>query len=821
MKRLSLVLIMLSVVFLSGEDWQTINNTNHVYNITKADSNLYLATWGGVLHIEGNSPSQMNEIKHWTSGDGLVSNDIRCIEQGEDSNSLWLGSRDDGITVITSSGVQNLDLDFGLPSLSINSFLEYGSRMLVATDQGMVVYYYLPGVSFPLLLNQYNRTTTGNALLSDNINELHLANNGILFLATAAGINYVAIDSLDINDAWHSLNSSGTLPSSPSYLISSNNNRIAVATQTQVYVNDLSLNPDSWESIALHPDPEPRVISAIMLSSSDDLWVAYGEWDDRILYYDRSDSLLMSKISPEGNITSYYESTNNLGLKSIASIQEFDSDIFISTWGEGIAKFDTLRNEWDFFYSNSIGFPRITQSNAGKDNSLWFASGNIGDHLVPKGTMGVSKYKDGIWTNLTINNSPLQSDNIMTIGIDKYDRRWFGAWSTAYEIGPWFPGITILDERNGSWKRLTKWGVADYDPELGEYGSYISGSPRLLGNTIHDVYRDLYDNMFVMCYDDGITVLDSDLNHLRDFELKNSPYQRVLNVHHNGRQYFFGTENDSGLSIWNHDSIPETDGTHWVTNIPSELKQGTIYGVASTETPYSGWYHFIASGSGLYMWDETNWYRYDTYIKRYIYNFSTFQWNNDTLYYADEERLFGSISTVPNSIFGDPFGRIWIGSYDNGISMYNPVTERFTNYFQANSPLLSNRIISFGYDPLEGRLLIGTPDGLNTFKIGRTVKPDVSLSTVKAFPNPFRPDGFSTVQIVNLPADSMPKGSNKCSIYSSSGALIQQLKENPFARFEWNGKNKAGDLVSSGIYFFVIVDDDGNIANGKIAIIRE
>ncbi|MCD8481135.1 MAG: hypothetical protein LRZ88_13660 [Candidatus Cloacimonetes bacterium] len=187
---------------------------------------------------------------------------------------------------------------------------------------------------------------------------------------------------------------------------------------------------------------------------------------------------------------------------------------------------------------------------------------------------------------------------------------------------------------------------------------------------------------------------------------------------------FFGTEYDNGLSIWNDDSIPETGGAHWVSQIPSELKQGTIYGVASTLTPYAGWYHFVASGSGLFMWDESNWYRYDTYIKRYIYNFSTGSWQNDTLYYADEERLFGSISTVPNSIYGDPFGRIWIGSVDNGISMYNPQNRKiYKTTSRPIPPLLSNRIISLGYDPLEGRLLIGTPDGLNTLRIGKTVKP--------------------------------------------------------------------------------------------------
>ncbi|HQB98773.1 MAG TPA: FlgD immunoglobulin-like domain containing protein, partial [Candidatus Cloacimonadota bacterium] len=350
----------------------------------------------------------------------------------------------------------------------------------------------------------------------------------------------------------------------------------------------------------------------------------------------------------------------------------------------------------------------------------------------------------------------------------------------------------------------------------------IDGGAVLLTGTIGGIYRDLHDNMFVLSYDGGVNVMD-DTDHISSsFRLPGSTFQRVLNAYHNGRQYFFGTEADNGLSIWNHDSIPETDGPHWESRIVPELRGGKIFGVASVETPYSpsGWQHFIAAGTGLYMWDEYEWYKYDVYIKRYRYDFSSQNWLNDTLYYADEERLFGSERTSPLSIYGDPFGRVWIGSEGNGLSMYNPITERFTNYYRANSPLLSNQIISLGYNPLEGRLLIGTSDGLNTLLIGRTVKTETRIRTLKAYPNPFRPDGFKTLQIVNQPSDSMPIGKNLCRIYSASGALVRKLQESPMARFEWDGRNDAGTIVSSGVYYFVVADDEGETGRGKLAIIR-
>ena len=186
----------------------------------------------------------------------------------------------------------------------------------------------------------------------------------------------------------------------------------------------------------------------------------------------------------------------------------------------------------------------------------------------------------------------------------------------------------------------------------------------------------------------------------------------------------------------------------------------------------------------------------------------------------DEERLFGSVRTTPTAIYLDPFGRIWIGSLENGFTMYDPDSERFTNYFMANSPLLSNYITTFGYDPIRGKLLIGTPEGLNTLSIGIEIKTETKLRTVKAYPNPFFPDKDGIVQIVNLPSQSMPSGKNVCKIFNSAGELVIELPENNFARFDWDGLNKKGKKCSSGIYYFVVTDSKGETKRGKLALIR-
>lgn len=823
MRKVLFVGLILINALLYGQTWQTINNVNHVYDIEKAGNSIYFSSWGGVMEISGMENQNLafySEIRQISTGDGLLSNDIRNLAMIDVSQSLWLGSSYDGISIISDAGLQNLGTDLGLPSLRVNRIIESDSQILVATAQGLSMFYYLSGVQFPLMLHQYNTVNTGGALPHNNISDMVLTGDNLLFLAHDLGITYVHLDSLEVNSAWHSLSEHITIPVSDNLRMSSNEDYIAIASNGSVYLNVNDPSVDAWEIIRPTLSNGSWDISAIHLSSDNQLWIAFGDWNEDVLIYNNQSDYLLMKVDLATMQERYWKrNTEGLGYNHISRIKEFGGKPYFSTWGDGIARYDG--NSWQYYNPDNIAFPKITMSIADNESTVWFASGIIGDYVVRKGTLGVSSYKDGHWTSLNRDNSPLHSNNILSVAVDARNRKWFGAWDTSPSTGN-LHGVTIYDETDQSWKWLSADGTSLWNPETESWGPYIDGGAVLLTGTIGGIYRDLHDNMFVLSYDGGVNVMD-DTDHISSsFRLPGSTFQRVLNAYHNGRQYFFGTEADNGLSIWNHDSIPETDGPHWESRIVPELRGGKIFGVASVETPYSpsGWQHFIAAGTGLYMWDEYEWYKYDVYIKRYRYDFSSQNWLNDTLYYADEERLFGSERTSPLSIYGDPFGRVWIGSEGNGLSMYNPITERFTNYYRANSPLLSNQIISLGYNPLEGRLLIGTSDGLNTLLIGRTVKTETRIRTLKAYPNPFRPDGFKTVQIVNQPSDSMPIGKNLCRIYSASGALVRKLQESPMARFEWDGRNDAGTIVSSGVYYFVVADDDGETGRGKLAIIR-
>ncbi len=825
MKRILLFTLLMSVCLgLSATRWQTITNLSHVYDFVPLwDLDYYFATWGGVVHSWGGDGEVPAEREILTTADGLASNDVRTLAYIALNQSLWLGTAANGITIVSPQGIQQLDSSLGLLSNNVVKILEHGANILVATKSGLASYYYLEGVNFPLLLHQYTTQTTPG-LLDNAIDAMELAANNYLYLGSPEGVNYVHLDSLDVDSAWHSFSdfpgASGTqkkLAVRPGHL--------TVAAPLTVYTRSDDPWTGGWKTFSQANGLLNEQISSAALDGLGSLWVSYGSWNEDFLSYSRDTDTMLTRIDSSGIVRHWTESESGLGAKSIGKIVAHDDMIYLCSWGDGVFSqwegATTDNFNWSQILPNSIGFPKINSIVTDANNAAWFGSGGLSTAPLRKSTLGASKYLDGVWQTFTIANSPIHTDNIYCVAVDSRDRKWFGTYDVnSSSPDGWKNGITIYDESNAAWKYLSRQGMHLWNPDTGEYGSPLPNSARLLGNTDLHISRDRHGNMFIACFDNGISVLDPDDELIGEFTLPNSVNQRCIFSCHNGSQYFFGTYNDRGLVIWDHDSIPETDGPHWVIPDPPELSNCEVYGVVSLDSPYEGRQHWIAASNGLFMWKGTDWYKWDTSIKRLKFNKVTRVWENDILYFVDEERLYGSVRTTPTAIYLDPFNRVWIGSLEHGISMYDPETERFTNYYQANSPLLSNYITALGYQPVEGILLIGTPEGLNTLKIGIADKPEATLENLVIYPNPFTPGEDGSVIIRNHPTETLPRGQNQCRIYDASGALVNIIEENEFARFEWNGNNTAGKACASGIYFVVVNDAQGNRKTGRIALLR-
>jgi ligand-binding sensor domain-containing protein len=160
----------------------------------------------------------------------------------------------------------------------------------------------------------------------------------------------------------------------------------------------------------------------------------------------------------------------------------------------------------------------------------------------------------------------------------------------------------------------------------------------------------------------------------------------------------------------------------------------------------------------------------------------------------------------------DQLNNKWIATI-HGLAILNDLGVFTDSLNTDNSELCHDLIWSLAIDGEKGEVWIGTENGLSRFKYPG-VSPIKRLSDVIAYPNPaVIRTGDEQVSFSLLPSASRIK------IFTVAG---EHIKEITFEQsWKWDLKNSSGKLVSSGIYLFLVYDDEGNSWVGKIAVIRE
>lgn len=185
---------------------------------------------------------------------------------------------------------------------------------------------------------------------------------------------------------------------------------------------------------------------------------------------------------------------------------------------------------------------------------------------------------------------------------------------------------------------------------------------------------------------------------------------------------------------------------------------------------------------------------------------------NDGTNYADY--LLDGVDITCIAI--DKANRKWFGTNGNGvyvISSDNMVQEQ--HFEEASSPLLSDNILSIAFNDKTGQVFIGTDKGLCSYMSDATEpSPEMTKDNVYAYPNPVSPGYEGLITIVGLAFDSDVK------ILSTSGQLVAQ-GHSKGGMFTWDGKDRQGRRVASGIYMVAAATSEGKKGTVcKIAIIK-
>ena len=164
----------------------------------------------------------------------------------------------------------------------------------------------------------------------------------------------------------------------------------------------------------------------------------------------------------------------------------------------------------------------------------------------------------------------------------------------------------------------------------------------------------------------------------------------------------------------------------------------------------------------------------------------------------------------------DGGGRKWFGTKANGVYLISADNMTQVKHItSSNSLLLSDNILSIAINNTTGEVFFGTDKGLCSYMSDATTPSDrPGEDNTYAYPNPVKPGYSGPITIVGLSMDADVK------IVTTNGVLVATGISNG-GSFIWDGKDKFGKPVASGVYMVESADEDGN--NGvvcKVAIVR-
>jgi hypothetical protein len=128
-------------------------------------------------------------------------------------------------------------------------------------------------------------------------------------------------------------------------------------------------------------------------------------------------------------------------------------------------------------------------------------------------------------------------------------------------------------------------------------------------------------------------------------------------------------------------------------------------------------------------------------------------------------------------------------------------TEELLSFTEENSPLLSDNIADIEILPSSGELFVATESGLLSYQPDAS-EPQQELSEIKVVPNPVKPGYSGLITFTNLTSDAPVR------ITDAAGNLIFETVSQGGTAV-WDGRNRNGEKVISGIYLVFAASRDG------------
>lgn len=373
-------------------------------------------------------------------------------------------------------------------------------------------------------------------------------------------------------------------------------------------------------------------------------------------------------------------------------------------------------------------------------------------NVVAHDSTGYSVFSNGQWKNLQIDGFYSISD------VTTYNNEVF-----------------LSSNSNGIYN------LSQEQPVTGVFSESLVTIPSLTA-TINGLFAARYDHsnaLYQLQDDQWIGISSTEVGSRRPVEIKTSfggvHWLRIAAVGGNGA-YAYDTQNQQSRFINSNDGLPSSVINDMAIDLDDQAWVATTSGVA----------FFV---DATFIFDNTNGFT-PVFEGRVLF----------------EDQEVTAISV-------DGGNRKWMATKD-GIWIFDSnvgsVEQRFT---VDNSPLPSNNIKAFAYDPRTGEMFILTDRGLVSYR-SPSSRGERRHQNVQIFPNPIRPQDLGPVSLTGLVSDANVK------ITDVQGNLIREI-EALGGTAAWDLRDTSGNPVTSGVYLFLSSSNDGSETFvGKVAVVR-
>ncbi len=775
MKRTILMIsaLILSVVLWAQTDnplamgaWKTHLSYNSVSQVVQSPSNIYAISDGALFSV-GKDDGDLQVFSKISGLNDVNISKIVYDDLGQQLIVVYHNGNIDLLHTLSTYNVSDLFKKHMSADKTINEVFCYDKRAYISCNFGIVV------------LNLSRREIADTYIIGPNASEIKVVSTTIhgntIYAITETKIgNELIINEVlqaDITNpnlvnyqSWHA--TSGLPGSGIMQKIFNFQDKLILQRNNKLYVRDVSTN---WTALL----PDKNIIDTNVSSGK----LIVGDGSARKYIFDGNLNLkeinmpITSSVEYDADNDLYWLAGQELG---VISFQETGAEPNLRYFKpNGPAE----NIPWNLTFSGG----RLFMVNGGRWASQDFRSGKV---MI---------YDHGLWTAHVENQikaiTGQSALDFMNVAVNPNDPKHF--FVTSFGTG-------LYEFRNDEfykWHHHYNSALNSIFPGTGSEYLYIR-----LDGAVFDQNNNLYIANSNVNNLVKILTLDNEWKELHYPEIANLPTVGaiLINKQNPNQKWMLSVRYTPGIFIWNDKGTvsESTDDQHIFISQFNDLDNP-----GATITP--NYFYSIAQDKNGVVWVGTDigpLLFYNT-SKAFDAGYTCSRVKiprNDGTDLAD----YLLQSEKVKAILVDGANRKWLGTENSGLYLMSENGQETIHHFtSANSPLLSDNIMSLAMDPETGELFVGTGNGLISFQTDAAEALSI-FSNVYAYPNPVRESYNGIITITGLVAKTQVK------ITDLNGNLIYQTISNGKIA-TWDGKDYRGKKVNTGIYFAICVNEDG------------